>query len=67
MDQPEREFLYGGNKEIKIDHPLDPANKYLVHASVQSSEMMNIYTGNVTTDTQGNAKVRLPTGSRRKP
>jgi trimeric autotransporter adhesin len=47
-------------KEFKIDHPLDPANKYLVHASVESSEMMNIYTGNITTDSQGQAMVQLP-------
>ncbi len=49
-----------GAKNFKIDHPLDPANKYLVHASVESSEMMNIYTGNVTTDAQGQATVQLP-------
>ena len=47
-------------KDFKIDHPLDPANKYLLHASVESSEMMNIYTGNVTTDGQGEAMVHLP-------
>jgi trimeric autotransporter adhesin len=47
-------------KNFKIDHPLDPAGKYLVHASVESSEMMNIYTGNVTTDAQGEARVQLP-------
>jgi hypothetical protein len=52
--------IFAGTKDFKIDHPLDPANKYLVHASVESSEMMNIYTGNVTTDGQGHATVRLP-------
>lgn len=52
--------LSAGSKNFKIDHPLDPANKYLVHASVESSEMMNIYTGNVTTDAQGEAAVQLP-------
>jgi hypothetical protein len=52
--------LTAGTKDFKIDHPLDPANKYLVHASVESSEMMNIYTGNVTTDAQGEARVQLP-------
>src|SRR4029077_8115094 len=31
-----------GIKDFKIDHPMDPANKYLYHASVESSEMMNI-------------------------
>ena len=48
--------LTAGTKHFKIDHPLDPANKYLSHASVESSEMMNIYTGNVTTDAQGEAE-----------
>ncbi len=52
--------ITAGTKDFKIDHPLDPANKYLVHASVESSEMMNIYAGNVTTDTQGLATVKMP-------
>ena len=52
--------VYTGAKDFKIDHPLDPANKYLFHASVESSEMMNIYTGNITTDSQGQATVQLP-------
>ena len=50
-----------GVKDFKIDHPLDPANKYLVYTPpVESSEMMNIYTGNITTDGQGQATVQLP-------
>jgi hypothetical protein len=49
-----------GSKNFKIDHPLDPGNKYLVHSAVESSERMNIYTGNVTTDVQGEATVQLP-------
>jgi trimeric autotransporter adhesin len=52
--------IFAGTKDFKIDHPLDPANKYLVHASVESSEMKNIYDGVVTTDEQGRATVRLP-------
>ena len=53
--------LNGSTPEVvKIDHPLDPANKYLVHSSVQSSEMMNIYSGNVVTDELGLATVQLP-------
>jgi len=52
--------LSAATKNFKLDHPLDPANKYLVHASVESSEMMNIYTGNVITDAQGEARVQLP-------
>ena len=52
--------IIAGTKDFRIDHPLDPANKYLTHASVESSEMMNIYTGNVTTDGRGEATVALP-------
>ena len=52
--------LSASTKDFKIDHPLDPANKYLVHASVESSEMVNIYSGNITTNEQGEATVSLP-------
>ena len=45
---------------FKIDHPLDPANKYLYHSFVESPDMMNIYNGNVTTDGRGDAVVSLP-------
>jgi len=45
---------------FKIDHPLDPANKYLYHSFVESPDMMNVYNGNVTTDAQGKAVVDLP-------
>ena len=47
-------------KTFKIDHPLDPANKYLSHSSVESPDMMNIYNGNTVTDADGNATVVLP-------
>lgn len=45
---------------FKIDHPLDPANKYLSHSFVESPDMMNVYNGNVTTDKNGDAIVKLP-------
>jgi hypothetical protein len=45
---------------FKIDHPLDPANKYLYHSFVESPDMMNIYNGNVVTDGNGDAVVQLP-------
>ena len=45
---------------FKIDHPLDPANKYLYHSFVESPDMMNIYNGNVTTNAAGEAVVTLP-------
>ncbi len=49
-----------GGGTFKIDHPLDPANKYLVHSFVESPEMMNIYSGNIITDEKGYARVELP-------
>jgi hypothetical protein len=52
--------LNAGSKLFKIDHPLDPANKFLNHSSVESSEMMNIYNGNIVTDENGNANIQLP-------
>jgi hypothetical protein len=52
--------IFAGTKDFKIDHPLDPANEYLVHASIESSEMLNIYTGNATLDGHGAATVALP-------
>jgi hypothetical protein len=55
-----RGTLSAAAKNFQIDDPLDPQNKYLVHTSVESSEMMNIYSGNVTTDDLGLATVTLP-------
>lgn len=45
---------------FKIDHPQDPANKYLYHSFVESPDMMNIYNGNITTDANGFATVTMP-------
>jgi trimeric autotransporter adhesin len=52
--------LYKAGGAFKIDHPLDPANKYLYHSFVESPDMKNIYDGNVTTDGSGLATVTLP-------
>jgi trimeric autotransporter adhesin len=52
--------IYAGTKDFRIDHPLDPGNKYLQHASVESSEMKNIYDGLVVLDGTGEAVVQLP-------
>ncbi len=46
--------------QFQIDHPLDPDNKYLNHSFVESSEMMNIYSGIVTLDENGQAQISLP-------
>jgi hypothetical protein len=52
--------LYANSKDFQIDHPTDPANKYLYHSTIESSEMVNIYSGNVITDDLGIANVQLP-------
>jgi len=52
--------LSKGAGSFKIDHPLDPENKYLYHSFVESPDMMNIYNGNVTTDENGDAVITLP-------
>jgi hypothetical protein len=45
---------------FKIDHPLDPASKYLHHSFVESPDMKNIYDGVAVVDTNGEAEVELP-------
>lgn len=45
---------------FKIDHPLDPANKYLSHSFVESPDMMDVYNGVVVLDKRGSAWVELP-------
>ena len=45
---------------FRIDHPLDPENKELWHSFVESPDMMNIYNGNVVTDSDGYAIVTMP-------
>ena len=44
---------------FKIDHPLDPANKYLCHSFVESPEMKNVYDGVVVLDRKGKAEIEL--------
>ncbi len=45
---------------FKIDHPLDPENKYLYHSFVESPDMMNIYNGSVVLDASGNGVITMP-------
>jgi hypothetical protein len=52
--------LSKGGGSFRIDHPLDPENKYLYHSFVESPDMMNVYNGNVTLDGDGKATVELP-------
>jgi hypothetical protein len=52
--------LSKGSGSFKIDHPLDPENKYLCHSFVESPDMMNVYNGNIELDANGTAVVELP-------
>jgi hypothetical protein len=49
-----------GASTFKIDDPLDPAHKYLNHASVASSQQLDVYSGNVSTNAKGFATVTMP-------
>ena len=55
-----RGTLQKGGGSFKIDHPLDPANKYLSHSFVESPDMKNVYDGVVELDDKGEAEIELP-------
>jgi hypothetical protein len=55
-----RGTLQKGGGSFRIDHPLDPANKYLSHSFVESPDMKNIYDGVVVLDEMGEAVIELP-------
>jgi hypothetical protein len=52
--------LSKGGGSFIIDHPLDPAHKYLSHSFVESPDMKNIYDGIAVLDADGRAKIELP-------
>jgi hypothetical protein len=52
--------LSKGGGSFKIDHPLDPENKYLYHSFVESPDMKNVYDGVAVTGADGFATVALP-------
>ncbi len=53
-------FAASGTKSFQIDHPLRPETHYLNHFCAEAPEPLNAYSGNVVTDAQGYATVRLP-------
>jgi hypothetical protein len=53
-------LVLNGNKTFKIDHPLDPQNKYLLHNAVEAPERKNVYDGGARLDEDGAAWVDLP-------
>jgi hypothetical protein len=52
--------LSKGSGTFRIDHPQDPANRFLVHSFVESPEMKNVYDGVIVCDANGEAVVELP-------
>jgi hypothetical protein len=52
--------LTKGGGAFEIDHPLDPENKILRHSFVESPDMMNVYNGIVTLQSDGTVWVELP-------
>lgn len=49
-----------GEKEFRIDHPLDPSRRYLRHFCAEGPEALLIYRGSVRLDESGAAWVDLP-------
>jgi hypothetical protein len=54
------DLFVSGDKQFIIDHPLDPADSYLVHSCVESAERTNVYNGTAELDEEGEAWVELP-------
>ena len=52
--------ITGGAKMFVIDHPIEPTQKYLRHASIESPELLTSYSGNAVFDEDGRAIVALP-------
>jgi hypothetical protein len=52
--------LTKGGGGFRIDHPLDPSNKYLSHSFVESADMKNVYDGVVVLDSSSEAVIELP-------
>ena len=48
-----------GKKVTKMKHP-NKSNQYLQHSSIDANELLNIYSGNTTTNANGTATVQLP-------
>ena len=54
------DFGAAGTKAFAIDHPLDPEHKYLKHYSIESNEVLNMYRGTVSFDSNGEVEVTMP-------
>lgn len=53
-------FGSSGVKAFCIDHPQDPENKFLLHFSMESPEVLNVYRGTNVAGPDGKVRVELP-------
>jgi hypothetical protein len=53
-------FQVVGVKSFAVDHPLDPANRYLFHFAQEGPEVQNVYNGVVLIGGDCRAEVQLP-------
>lgn len=53
-------FGASGTKSFRIDHPLDPENKYLNNYCTEAPEPLNAYSGTARLDGNGQVWVELP-------
>jgi hypothetical protein len=49
-----------GSKNFRIDHPLDPGNRYLIHFASEGPEPFNVYAGRTRLGSDGAGWVDLP-------
>jgi hypothetical protein len=49
-----------GTKSFRLDHPDDPENKYLLHYSAESPDVINFYSDTAILDDRGEAVIALP-------
>lgn len=52
--------IFKGGGGFRIDHPDDPAGKYLNHSFVESPDMKTFYDGIAVLDGSGSARVSMP-------
>jgi hypothetical protein len=52
--------LTATSKSFRIDHPLSPKTKYLVHGCVESNEFKNVYDGTAVVNSDGKVMIVLP-------
>ncbi|MFN8475964.1 MAG: hypothetical protein U0822_27565 [Anaerolineae bacterium] len=52
--------IIGSLAAAKVDDPTAPTERYLNQAAVMGSEMLSVYSGNVTTDAKGDGIVKMP-------